>query len=131
MTSTITAKQLRVFGLLVGGAFSLIAVWPVITRREAPLIWALGLAGLLVVPAFLCPSVLRPFHRVWMGIGNTLGWLNSRIILGLIFYVGLTPIGLLARVLRKDPLGLKLEPDADTYRVVCQPRPGSHMNRQF
>jgi hypothetical protein len=131
MTSTITAKQLRVFGLLVGGVFSLVALWPIMTRHEAPRFWMLSLAGLLIVPAVLFPTALKPFYAVWMSIGNALGWINSRIILGLIFYLVFTPAGLVMRVLRKDPLTLKSEPGADTYRVVRQPRPASHMNRQF
>jgi hypothetical protein len=95
----------------------------------------LVLGVLLIVPALLLPESLGPIFRVY-GCGHVLGWLNSRIILGVIHW-GLitwgliTPMGLAMRFLRKDPLHRKFEFDAESYRIMRQPRSGSHMKHQF
>ena len=70
MDTVVPKKQLRSFGLLVGGIFAVIGLWPLVFRGEDPHPWALGLTGLLVLPALLYPRVLGPVHRVWMAIGQ-------------------------------------------------------------
>ena len=126
------AKLIRSFGLIVGGIFLLIGLWPLAVRAEAARLWAVGIAAGLLLPAVLFPTVLTPIYRVWMSIGDTLGWINTRIILTLVFYGLFTPIGVIRRVLlKKDPLHLSFEPEAETYRMVRQPRPHSHVERQF
>jgi len=125
-------KLIRSFGLIVGGIFVLIGLWPLVVRAEAPRLWAVGIAAGLVLPAVLFPKVLTPIYRLWMRVGDALGWINTRIILSLVFYGLFTPIGVIRRVLlKKDPLHLAFEPEAETYRIVRQPRPHSHIERQF
>lgn len=68
----------------------------------------------LILGQFL-PGVLKPVYRLWMGIAFCLGWVNTRIILMLVYYLAVTPIGLMMRLLRKDILNLRLEKDARTY----------------
>ena len=127
----IEPKQLRSFGLIVGGIFAGIGLWPVVLRGTPPRLWALGLAVALLVPALVYPKLLKLPYRVWMTLGEGLGWINTRIILGAIFYGVFTTVGLCMRLRGKDPMRRRWEPDAETYRVECQPRPGSHMARQF
>jgi hypothetical protein len=124
-------KQLRSFGLLVGGVFAVIGFWPAVFRGEALRLWALAIAGLLIGPALVAPRVLKSVYQVWMILGHVLGWINTRIILSIIFYIVFTPAGVLMRLLKKDPMRRKPEPDAESYRVVRQPRSGSHMKQQF
>ena len=124
-------KQLRSFGLLVGGVFALIGVWPMVFRGMPPRPWALILAALLIAPALIFPRALTLPHRGWMALSEILGWVNTRIILGVIFYILLTPIGVIRRLLGKDPMGRQLRPELDSYRVLRKPRPGSHMTRQY
>jgi saxitoxin biosynthesis operon SxtJ-like protein len=124
-------KSLRNFGLLVGGVFGAIGVWPVVVRHQDPRLWALAVAVGLIVPALTVPRVLAPVYRIWMTIGDALGWVNSRILLGLVFYGLVTPMGLAMRLRGRDPMRRRFEPGADSYRVLRQPRPGSHMLRQF
>jgi hypothetical protein len=66
-----------------------------------------------------------------MATGQALGWVNTRIILGVVFYGLLTPMGLAMRILGKDPLHRQFDPNSDSYRVVRLPRPGSHMSQQY
>ena len=131
MQDDITRKQLRSFGLLVGGVFAVIGFWPLLLRGEDYRTWALALALLLIAPTLIYPPALKPFHKVWMKLGHTLGWINTRIILGAVFYLVVTPIGIIRRLLGKDPMGKRLRADMESYRIVRKPRPASHLTRQY
>jgi O-antigen/teichoic acid export membrane protein len=131
MPNEITRKQLRSFGFTVGGIFALIALWPVVIRAEDPRWWAVVVAGCLLVPAIVFPHSLRWIYKGWMALGHILGWINTRIILGFIFYFVVTPIGIVRRWLGKDPMGRQLRPDLDSYRVRRSSRPASHLRKQY
>ena len=131
MSRTYNAKQLRHFGFLVGGIFGLIGLWPMLWRHQSPRLWALALTVLLVVPALVAPRTLAPVYRVWMAAGEVLAWINTRIILGVVFYLVVTPIGLVMRLTNHDPMRRKFEQAGESYRVRCVPRPATHMLRQF
>jgi Saxitoxin biosynthesis operon protein SxtJ len=131
MDSAASPNQLRSFGLIVGGVFSLLGVWPALVHGRPLRAWALGLGGLLIVPALVYPALLRGPHRVWMAAGGLLGWINSRIILSIFFYVILTPVGVFLRLLGKDPMRRRYDPKAGSYRQTREPRPASHMWHQF
>jgi hypothetical protein len=131
MSDSVDIKQLRTFGLVVGGAFGIIGVWPVLVHGEALRLWALTLTGLLVISALFVPRGLKLVHRAWMACGHILGQVNTTIILTIVFYSLFTPMGLVMRLFGKDPMHRKLEPNSDTYRVIRQGRSPSHMNRQF
>lgn len=127
----VTAKELRQFGWIVGGVFSIIGLWPLIFRGEPLRFWAIGIGGILILLGALLPRSLRPIQRVWMAVGHVLGWLNTRIILGIVFFGLITPMGIVMRLLGKDPLRLSATRDASSYRVVRTPRPRTHMRNQF
>ena len=131
MTRNTDAAQLRKFGLLVGGIFCAIGLWPAVIRGAGPRSWALVVGVLLLVPSLLAPRVLAPVYRIWMTVGEALGWINTRILLGVVFYGLITPMGLIRRLRREDPMRRRPDPGADSYRVSKPPRPGAHMNRQF
>lgn len=126
-----TNKELRSFGLLVGGIFAVIGVWPLLLRGDDYRAWALALAALLIVPALVFPTSLKPIHKLWMKLGHVLGWINTRIILGAIFFGVVTPMGLIRRALRKDSMGRNPRPDLPSYRLPRSSRPASHMRRQY
>ena len=131
MRNETTPKQLRSFGLIVGGIFAAIALWPLIVRGEDPRWWAIVLAAFLIIPAAISPASLAWPFKGWMWLGHVLGRINTTIILGLVFYLVVTPTGLFRRWLGKDPMGRRLRPDLDSYRVTRQPRPASHLTRQY
>jgi hypothetical protein len=131
MKPQIHNKQLRSFGLIVGGIFGVIGLWPLVFRGEGPRLGALALTVALVVPALVYPRSLTHVHRVWMWAGEVLGWINTRILLSLIFYGLVTPMGIVMRRIGRDPMQRRLLPDAQSYRVVKAPRPAAHMSRQF
>ena len=132
MNDEVEPKQLRTFGLLVGGIFGFLGVLPILIRGEDPRLWAVGLAVLLVIPALVLPKCLKPIYQAWMALGHALGWINTRVILSMTFYGLFMPIGLARRfLLAKDSMLRRFDPEIETYRVNRQPRHGSHMNRQF
>ena len=131
MQNTPEIKRLRSFGLIVGGVFALIGLWPAVFRGQAPRVWVLILAALLMILALVLPRSLRRVYQLWMAVGQALGWINTRLILGVIFYSLFTPIGLAMRMLGKDPMRRNFEPEANSYRVLRQPRPRSHLTHQF
>jgi Saxitoxin biosynthesis operon protein SxtJ len=131
MADKITDKKLRSFGLTVGGIFALIGFWPAVFRGAEPRWSVVIIAACLLVPALAFPRSLFWVHKGWMALGHVLGWINTRIILGAVFYVIVTPIGVLRSWLGKDPMGRKLRPDLDSYRVVRSPRPASHLTKQY
>ena len=131
MAQTATRKELRQFGLLVGAVFTVIGLWPLVFRGEPLRLWAVGIGGLLIAFGGILPQVLRPVHKGWMWIGHILGWINTRILLGIVFYALVTPIGLVRRLMGKDTMRQAFAETSTTYRVVRSPRPHSHMKYQF
>jgi Saxitoxin biosynthesis operon protein SxtJ len=125
------AKQLRHFGLMVGGIFAAIGVWPALWSGRPLRPWALVLAVALMVPAIMMPRLLRQAYRGWMAVGELLGWINTRILLGLLFFAVVTPMGIVMRWLGRDPMQRAFDPRAETYRIPKPSRLGTHMTRQF
>ena len=126
-----TNKEHRSFALIVGGIFVVIGFWPLIRHGEGLRLWAVILGSLLAVLGLIVPGRLGPIYKAWMAVGYVLGWVNTRIILGVIYYGLLTPIGLIMRLAGKDPLRMHNDHTANTYRVLRRPRPATHMLRQF
>jgi hypothetical protein len=127
----VDTKQLRSFGLLVGSVFSVIGIWPMLFRGEPVRLWAIGAGGLLVVLGGVLPAMLSPIYKAWMWVGHVLGWINTRILLGIVFYGLVTPTGIVFRFLGKDTMRQAFVQDTQTYRVVRKPRPRGHMKFQF
>ncbi|MBF0340698.1 MAG: hypothetical protein HQL95_06990 [Magnetococcales bacterium] len=104
----------RSFGLGMGvvlAGFALLEWW--LHRRIS---WGLlAGGGVLAVLAWSVPWVLMPFNRLWGRLAWRLGEVNNALLLGLLFYILITPVGWLARLFRHDPLGLKFLPESATY----------------
>jgi len=125
------ARELRRFGWLVGGIFAVIGLWPLLFRGESPRVWLLVPGTILLLAGGVMPTALAPAYRAWMWLADVLGWINTRVILGVVFFVVFTPVGLVMRLLRHDPLRRRYEPLASTYRLTRSARRGDHMRRQF
>ena len=124
-------KQLRSFGLLMGGVFSLISLWPFLFHGQSVHLWAGVIASVFGILGVFAPGLLAPVYQVWMKIGEKLGWINSRIILAILFFGIVTPIGWLMRLLGKRPLQLGYDPAAITYRVPKVVRDPKHVLKPF
>ena len=122
----------RAFGLVFAALFAIIGFWPLLDAA-APRIWALAIAGAFLLVACFRPTLLRPLNRLWMRFGLLLHRVVNPLIMGLIFYTTVTPIGLVMRVLGKDPLGLRFSKEQKSYWIARQP-PGpapDSMRHQF
>ena len=102
-----------------------------IFRHHSPSLGVLVVGIISGTAGMLAPGSLRQPYRIWMAAGDMLGWINSKIILGLLFYIVVTPLRILMTLVGSDPMTRNFDPKADTYRVVRKPRNVSHMTHQF
>ena len=122
----------RGFGIVFAGVFALIGLLPV-PYDGAVRWWAVALAGAILGAAFLAPRILSPFNHLWMRFGLLLHRTVNPLVMALLFFSTVTPIGLLMRALGKDPLRLKWDRAAASYWIVRTP-PGpapDTMKNQF
>lgn len=124
-------RELRNFGLLVGGVFLLLGLWFVF--RDKPWhawFWVPG-AGLIGF-GLLAPRWLKRVYVFWMALGHVLGLFVSTVLLALFFYLVVTPIGLVARVIGKDFLSQRWS-SAPSYWIIRPPSPlkEADYERQF
>ena len=117
----ITPQLLRKFGLVTGIIFILLfgLIFPFL-RHKPFYIWPFCVAISLWVPALFYPTLLSTVYRVWMTIGHLLGWINTRIVLLLIFFLVITPIGFILRLMGKNSLNLRYDLNAKSYRVLSK-----------
>ena len=120
MRKTISEKKLREFGILIGFGFPILIGWflPSLMGHEFRA-WTLliGLLGLIL--GLTAPRLLHYPYKGWMAFGHALGWINSHIILGLIFIIILQPIAYIMRLTGYDPLRTKRKGEK-TYRENLQ-----------
>lgn len=107
-----TAKK---SALLVGVVFLLIAAWNYYKGRPAVYAVAGGLGGVLVLVGLFVAPAARVFHVGWMKVAAVLGWVNSRILLGIMFYGIMTPMGIVMRFFR-NPMDRR-GPNRETYWI--------------
>ncbi len=99
---TLTEKaELRKFGLIVGCIFLALGLSPILKGKDSNFFMIVP-AIILIFLAVILPKILLPFYRVWMRLGKTLGKINSFIILSLIFYFVLTPLGIVKKAFKID-----------------------------
>ncbi|MCR8540498.1 MAG: SxtJ family membrane protein [Prochlorococcus marinus CUG1439] len=114
----ISPKKLREFGFLIGIGFPVIIGWiiPLISGHLFRF-WSLWIGIPLFILGILKPRLLLYPYQAWMTIGLALGWINSRIILGLVFLLVLQPISIVMKVFGYDPLKKKKR-NVLTYREI-------------
>lgn len=110
----------RSFGLVFAVVFALIGGWQVY-RDRAWGWWLLGVAAAFLLAAFAAPQLLRPLNRLWFRFGLLLHHIVNPLVMGLLFFGAILPIGLLMRVLGKQPLPLSFEPGSASYWVPRRP----------
>jgi len=112
------ARDLRKFGLTVGGVFVLLGVL-FLLRDRSSYPFFLGAGAALMALGVLWPRALKYAYIPWMALAFTLGFVMSNVILTLFFFVLVTPIGLLARLFQKDFLARKWDKQAASYWIQC------------
>ena len=132
-TEKTKASSNRSFGLVIGGAFLLIGLAPLLHAPHRPRWWAIVIAVMFAGFAQLRPDLLGSLNTLWLRFGLLLHKIVSPIILGLLFYTTVLPVGVLMRAFGKDPLRLQKDPGAASYWIVREP-PGpspESMTQQF
>lgn len=125
-------KQLREFGLVMAAMFVVIfgLLFPWIWTLSYP-VWPWVFAAVFGMTGLLMPMILKPVYILWMKLALVLGWINTRIILGFIFYSLIMPVGWFMKMLGHDPLKLKLDKSSDSYRVESKHASAKDMERPF
>ena len=117
-----SARNLRRFGLTVGGAFALLGLVSWARGHEIPPLVLGSLAVGLIVPGLVAPRALGPVQRVWMRAAMVIGEFNSRVILGVFYYLVMAPFGIVRRLFG-DPLDRGLGNRTTTAWVKRERRP--------
>ncbi len=123
-----TASE-RSFGFLFAGMFAAYGVWPVF-HGHPPRLWAVVLGGALLAVTLIRPLWLRPANRLWFAFSMLLHRVMNPLIMGILFFGVVTPIGWLMRMAGEDPLAQKLDRSKTTYWSQSTSQ-DTDMNRQF
>jgi Kef-type K+ transport system membrane component KefB len=112
-------KGLREFGLVTGAIVAVLfgLFFPWLLERSFPF-WPWAIFAALGAWAFVAPLSLQLVYRAWMRLGLLLSKVTTPIIMGLVFYVVITPFALILKVASKDPMRRKFD-GGDTYRITC------------
>ena len=110
----------RSFGLVFAFLFAAVGFLPLLSGRGVRS-WALLIGALFLATALFAPTILEPLSRLWMKFGLLLHRLISPVALGVMFFLVITPIGLIMRMLGKDPLRLKSDHSAQSYWIPRDP----------
>ena len=110
----------RSFGLVFAGFFAIVGLFPLVAGGPIRY-WALLTGAVFLLLGLALPSVLGPLCRLWMKFGQLLHRIVSPIVLGIMFFLVVTPIGLLMRLAGKDPLRLKFDREAGSYWIAREP----------
>ena len=122
----------RNFGLVIAGAFLVIAVVPLL-HGQTPQWWASGVAIMFALVALVKPALLTGLNRWWTRLGALISKVVSPVVLGVLFYCVLTPAGAMMRWTGKDPLRLERDPGMKSYWIPREPPgpPPDSMTNQF
>ena len=118
----------RSFGIVFFVVFLLIAIYPLINGDELRL-WFLSISIIFLFLGLINSKILNPFNKLWFKFGIFLGKIVSPLVMGIIFFLVVTPIGLLMRLLNKDLLNLRFN-NNDSYWIE-KTEPKSKMKNQF
>ena len=118
----------RSFGIVFFVVFLLIALYP-LTNSEGIIVWSVIISFIFLVLGLLNSKILTPLNKIWFKFGIILGEIISPLIMGIIFFLVVTPIGLLLRIFGKDVLNLKYD-TKQTYWIEKK-GPKSKMKNQF
>ena len=118
----------RSFGIVFFIVFLLISIYPLL-NDDHPRIWSLTISIVFLILGLLNSKILFPLNKIWFKFGILLGKIISPLIMGLIFFVVVTPIGLLMRLFNKDLINLKFNKSKSYWIEKSEPK--SKMKNQF
>jgi len=129
----VTKKQLRTFGIALSVFLGIIGLVHFLKGNTPHYYWFWGAAGIIFLATLLVPILIKPIYHVAIFIAHILGWINTRLILGLIYYLLVTPIAIIMKIFGRDALNRKLDKEAKSYWNMRDriPVPKEQYLRQF
>jgi hypothetical protein len=136
LVATPTGRELRNFGLIMAAAAMVLAGLAWYKGSHEVVLRLLAAALVFGLVTLTWKRALLPLYKVWMVIGGFLGFVNTHILLGLVFYVVFTPLGLAMRLFRSDPLERSFPRESNSAETYWNRRetpllPKEHYERQF
>ena len=128
MNKKVWMSSNRSFGLVFFAFFLIVGLWPIFQYEDIR-IWSIIAAFIFLILGILDSKYLTPLNRFWMKFGLFLGKIISPIVMGIVFFLVVTPIGIIMKIFRKDLLNIKYKKN-QSYWVYRKNKFGS-MKRQF
>jgi predicted membrane metal-binding protein len=119
----------RSLGIVFAIVFIIVGLWPLTGEGGTPRWWALGIAAVFAILGLFFPKVLRPLNKVWFKFGMVLSAIVSPIVMGLLFFLAVTPTALIMRIRNKDLIKSKLDRKAESYWIQRDQPVGSMKNQ--
>ena len=119
----------RSFGLLFFVVFLIVSLWP-LTHEGSIRIWSVIISAVFLILGLINSKLLTPLNVLWFKFGMILGAIISPIVMGIVFFLVVTPIGLILRIMGKDLLNKKYDKEKETYWIKRDTSIGT-MKRQF
>ena len=129
LKSKIKISSNRNFGLVFFFIFLVVSIWP-LTHNESPRIWSAIISLVFLILVLTRSKLLTPLNRLWAKFGIILGSIIAPIVMGVVFFLVITPIGLVMKIIGKDLLSIKYDKKKETYWVK-RDKPTSTMKQQF
>lgn len=128
MEKNIKIGSNRSFGIVFFIVFLIIGLWPLLNENEVR-IWAVSISLIFLILGVLNSKILGPLNKIWFKFGIFLGNFIAPIIMGVIYFLVVTPTGILVRLFKKDLLSLKMN-DKKTYWIEKKNK-NNNMRNQF
>lgn len=125
-------KGLREFGLVTGAIVTVLfgLFFPWLIEVKYPL-WPWIFAAIISTWALLLPNTLNPVYKIWMRFGIAIGFVMNHVVLSLVFFLIISPIGLMLRLSGKDPMKRKLDKQIKSYRIKSNVKDKLSLERPF
>ena len=125
-------RGLRHFGLITGGLFATLfgLFFPWLLNGTSPY-WPWIVGGVLALWALIAPGTMRGFYRTWMRFALLLSRITTPLIMGLVFFLVITPVGFIMKLLGRDIMARRMDRGIKSYRVPSRKSPKIHMERPF
>jgi len=110
----------RSFGIVFATVFALVGLYPLLFSSNVR-IWALGIGGMFLIVALAAPGVLSPLNRIWFRFGMLLHRIVNPVVLGAMFFLMISPLGIVTRWFGRDFLRMRLDKTAKSYWIDRAP----------
>lgn len=125
-------KGLREFGLVTGAIVAALfgLFFPWLLNTQIPL-WPWVIGAVLVIWAIAAPATLQPVYRLWMKLGLLLSKITTPLILGIVFFLVIFPMGITMRLFGRDPMARRFDENVNSYRKESHKRLKEHMEKPY